>query len=61
MILQEVNVLEDESFALHCASQYRKYADLGIPLVSRLRTIRQSLFYSFLARSGLTEGLRILR
>ena len=63
ILLGGINVLEDESFVLHCASHYRQVCTrLGIPLVFKASydKANRSSIHSYRG-PGLTEGLRILQ
>ena len=63
VLLGGVNVLEDEAFALRCASHYRQVCSrLRIPLVFKASydKANRSSIYSYRG-PGLREGLRILQ
>ena len=63
VLLGGVNVLEDEAFALRCASHYRQVCSrLGIPLVFKASydKANRSSIHSYRG-PGLREGLRILQ
>lgn len=63
VLLGGVNVLEDEAFALRCASHYRQVCTrLGIPLVFKASydKANRSSIHSYRG-PGLREGLRILQ